>query len=535
MNTTQTITVAANAMGTGITFSNQLYSKVSVIIREAAPTPGRVGKAVLLWSGNNIDFTASAATSPFTTRTGADGSTSLGLWWDSGDVGVMSSFMKVQIYNGDKGGTQTVTNSVADSNTLSTITHFAFAPPLQVGEGITITNHTGGPGDIRMNGAYSVTTIIDDTHTIITNLAGNLLPATTFTTASAAVSSATDVIFTGTEGSRSLLVGEEITVTSWPTDSELNQTYTVSAASSTTFSATTATGLLVATTFTTASAAVSSATEVTFTGTTGRTLVVGEEITVTSWPTDSELNQTYTVSAASSTTFSATTATGLLVATTFTPLFNSVLSTTDLALTHTTPSPRTFLVVGEEVTLANYTEATLNQTYTVKTITSATEIVLEGTGLVVIDLVATFIEATSTTEATLTHATHTFGVGQLVSVSGIIGTPAQEALNQVYVVDSTPTTASTELIGTGLTVGSPVGITNVQIGADDNNGSVLTGATTGTFTSVSAQGDTTGTFTSVSAQGDISGIYNTAAGSPVAATTVTAPTSHDYDISVKFN
>jgi hypothetical protein len=101
MNTTQTITVIAGAMGTGITFPTPIYNKVSVIIEEQENVPGLTGKAVLLWSGNNIDFTASVATSAFTDRTEADGSTSLGVWWDSGDIGVVSSFMKVQIYNGD--------------------------------------------------------------------------------------------------------------------------------------------------------------------------------------------------------------------------------------------------------------------------------------------------------------------------------------------------------------------------------------------------------------------------------------------------
>ena len=151
MNTNQTITVQTGQNNNGITFSAQLYGKVSVIIQEKAPTPGRVGKAVLLWSGNNIDFTGTVAPSVFTGSTEADGSTSLGIWWNSGDTGAMSSFMKVQIYNADIGGeTQDPTNSVADSATLSTITHPAFSPPLQVGEGITITNHTGATGDLRM-------------------------------------------------------------------------------------------------------------------------------------------------------------------------------------------------------------------------------------------------------------------------------------------------------------------------------------------------------------------------------------------------
>ena len=447
MNTNQTITVQTGQNNNGITFSAQLYGKVSVIIQEKAPTPGRVGKAVLLWSGNNTDFTGTVAPSVFTGSTGADGSTSLGIWWTSGDTGVMSSFMKVQIYNSDLEGTQDPTNSVADSATLSTITHPAFSPPLQVGEGITIINHTGALGDTRMNGAYSVATVTDDTHTIITKTAGDLLPATTFTTTSAAVASAT---------------------------------------------------------------------QVTFTGTGSRTLVVGESIPVTLWPAYTELNQTYIVSAASSTTFSATTATGLLMGTTFTPVFNSIISTTDLALTHTAPSPRTPLVVGEEVTIANYIIGFLNQTYTVKTITSATQIVLEGTGLSLINLTASFIEADSTTDATLTHATHTFSVGQLVSIAG----PSGSFFNQVYTVKTLDSPTSTVLEGTGLTPGGNTSFLVARIGNDISNGSAITGTISGTFTSGSAKGE-------------ISGIYNSAAGAAIAATTVTG-VDHDYDISVKF-
>jgi|TARA_R110002074_G_scaffold62721_2_gene150749 hypothetical protein len=95
MNTNQDITIAAGATGTGITFSTQLYSKVSVIIKGAAVTD----EAVLLWSGNNIDFTTSVAASAFSDRTDADGG-SLGFWWMSGDTGVLSSYMKVEIYTG---------------------------------------------------------------------------------------------------------------------------------------------------------------------------------------------------------------------------------------------------------------------------------------------------------------------------------------------------------------------------------------------------------------------------------------------------
>ena len=534
MNTTQTITLSAGAMGTGITFPTPIYNKVSVIIEEQENVPGLTGKAVLLWSGNNIDFTACVATSAFTDRTEADGSTSLGVWWDSGDIGVVSPFMKVQIYNGDVAETQTVTESVADSTTQSTITHSAFTYPPRVGQGITIANHTGAEGDTRMNGDYTVATVTDTTHTVINKTAGNLLPATTFDIAIAEVASATAVTFTGYEGSRSLVVGEEIEVTSWPTYTALNQTYTVSdSIPPNVFEATAVLGgLLPATTFMITSAYViipPTHVQFTFTGGT-RSLVVGEKVPVTSWPSDSQLNQEYIISEiVSSTQFNSTTATGLLDYTAFTPVHNCILSTTELLLTHGTPTPVAFLVVGQEVTLDNYNDMTLNQSYTVQTIISATEVLLTGSSLVVIDLVATSIEATSTTEATLTHATRTFVVGQLVSLSG-----TGSFYDQIYAVNSTSTTESTELTGTGLTTGGgSVAISTVQLGDDVNDGSALTGNSSGMFYSVVAQGDITGIYNSVSAQGDITGVYNTAAGSPIAATTPAA--SHDYDINVKFN
>lgn len=101
MNTTQDITIADTATGTGITLSTQLYSKVSVIIKGIGITDA----AVLLWSGNNIDFTTSVAASVFSERTSANGD-SLGFWWMSGDIGVVSTYMKVEIYNNSSGASQ---------------------------------------------------------------------------------------------------------------------------------------------------------------------------------------------------------------------------------------------------------------------------------------------------------------------------------------------------------------------------------------------------------------------------------------------
>jgi len=78
------------------------------MIEETLNTPGTTGGAIIMWSDSEAGrFTAAVATSAFTQRLDADGSTSLGHWWTSGATDVIAKYMKVSIKNGERSASHT--------------------------------------------------------------------------------------------------------------------------------------------------------------------------------------------------------------------------------------------------------------------------------------------------------------------------------------------------------------------------------------------------------------------------------------------
>ena len=123
------------------------------------------------------------------------------------------------------------------------------------------------------------------------------------------------------------------------------------------------------------------------------------------------------------------------------------------------------LVVGDTVTVAghsgNAANLAMNQEFTVQSVTSATIVVLTGTGMTAGTYVPEQVSvssnvAASATETTITHVagSKALNVGDTLTISGHTGDAANTAMNQVYTVKTVTDATHAVLTGTGMTPAS---------------------------------------------------------------------------------
>ena len=138
-------------------------------------------------------------------------------------------------------------------------------------------------------------------------------------------------------------------------------------------------------------------------------------------------------------------------------------SATETTVTHVAGARA--LVVGDTVTVAghsgNAAHLAMNQEFTVQSVTSATVVVLTGTGMTAAtynpeQVSVSANDAASATETTITHGagSKALNVGDTLTISGHTGNAANVAMNQVYTVKTVTDTTHAVLTGTGMTVGS---------------------------------------------------------------------------------
>jgi hypothetical protein len=405
-----------------------------------------------------------------------------------------------------------VTNTEVTASTELTITHGQLSSPLEAGNIITITGHTGTPQDEILNQEYIVASITSPTVTVLepqTTTPLTFFPALTLAITDSVVlaSSTTEctVTYVNTAPGRSPLDGEQVTVTGHtgtPQDRAMNQVYTVK-----TGTTPTATGAVLI----------------------GTGMTSAIDIGITSMDTSLNIN-------INSITTDPLLVIDLTSVTTDPPLVIDLTSVTTTSATEGsviyTATTRD-VQAGEIFNVVGWTDTNLDGLYTVTGTPTAITFDFTSTGMTspgTFTLGAPQGTASLATEGDVIYTATTRDVqaGEIFTVVGW----ADPTLNGPYTVTGTPTATTFDFTGTGMTpsltgytTGTPQGTASGVTGGTATIDPLLTGAIrvgevfTVTATTYSGAVDLGGTYTVTS--GGVSGFSFTSSILPPAVGTYT--------------